>query len=166
MKRSRALLIVSASLFAVWIGYLAWLVHETSSPTVLAYGTSSPNVLARPQFLVADLYVIADIPAHPARPDKPGNPVTIKRVVWSKNPDDGKLASCFVLWPPPRRATLLYWSEPGEYILALSRTEDAGVFQVTPLPRTPGFSGAMGRIYPATHQTLAQLEHLTKEFHP
>ena len=86
----------------------------------------------------------------------------------------------------PKCGKSLGWEGPGEYVLALSHTRDGGdVFQVTPLPRTPGFSGwtpereeewskyrADGEdhrykmIYKATPPTLRQLELLTKEFHP
>jgi hypothetical protein len=59
------------------------------------------------------------------------------------------------------------WQGPGEYILALSRSkEDSSVFEVTALPRTPGFAGESGRIYPATPKTQRQLELLAKEYHP
>ena len=156
MKRSRTLLIVAASLFALWIGYLAF----------LALTASKPDVLSRPQFLMADLYVVAEVPAHPHRPDRPAHLMTVKQIVWSKDPEDAKRTQFFVAWPALRRASPTDWKGPGEYVLALSRTDDANVFLLTPLPRTPGYAGAVGRVYPATSQTLEQVERLKQEFHP
>src|SRR5690349_5234573 len=51
MKRRPWLLAVAVGLFVVWIGYLAF----------LALTTSHPVVLSRPQFLVADLWVIGEV---------------------------------------------------------------------------------------------------------
>jgi hypothetical protein len=70
MKRpSVALLAVAAGLFAAWIGYLAF----------LALTASHPTVLSRPQFLVADLWVIAEV-------DGPEGPVTVREVVYAAPP--------------------------------------------------------------------------------
>jgi len=162
MKKSAWRLATAAVLFACWIAYLA----------SLALTTTQPIVLSRPQFLSADLYVVADVPANPAATDEPANEVTVKRVVWA-----AKAADCLRTKIQVKNLTNTLkqhgwdgWQGPGEYILALSRTkEDSNVFQVTPLPRTPGFpgtSGAPGPLYKATPPTLRQLDQLTAEFHP
>ena len=57
MKKSPWRLALSAVLLACWIGYLAY----------LSATTTHPIVLSRPQFLSADLYVIAEVPAESSR---------------------------------------------------------------------------------------------------
>ena len=156
MRKSGWRLALAAVLFASWIGYLAY----------LAATTTLPLVLSRPQFLSADLYAIADVSANPAAPDEPATAVTVKRVVWSANPEDRTMKAIRVK-DLNRVGPQQNWQGPGEYILALSRTkEDAGVFQLTGLPRTPGFFGEPGRIYTATPATLRQLEMLKEQYHP
>jgi hypothetical protein len=158
MKKSGWRLAVAVVLFFCWIGYLAYLAATTTQPTVLS----------RPQFLIADLYVVAVLAADPATPQEPTNEVTVKKVIWSAKGEDFKQPKMTV----ENLKTLAQlggcgWEGPGEYILALSRTKDnRGVYQVTPLPRTPGFNGAAGRIYMATPSTLRQLEQLKEEYHP
>jgi hypothetical protein len=162
MRKSRLRLLVAAVLFAAWLGYLAYLAATTTQPTVLS----------RPQFLVADLYVIAEIPADPAAAGQPTNVVTVKKLVWSADSGDARRTKLRVEnlnHLEPRYG----WHGPDEYILALSRSKtDAEVFQVTPLPRTPGFratdnqSRPLYRIYPATPTTLRELEQIKDEYHP
>src|SRR5262245_4359892 len=99
MKRSGWRLTLAGGLFAVWIAYLAYLAATTTHHTVLS----------RPQFLVADLYVVADLsdqrfwPTYPvmvAAPaggaavaallpvapasvrDAPGEVIVVKDIVW------------------------------------------------------------------------------------
>jgi hypothetical protein len=151
MTRSRVVLIGSVVLFLGWIGWLGFLAAKTTRPTVLA----------RPQFLMADLYVVADLEGKV----EPADVVAVKQVVWAAPGVDVPRDKLQVKDLPLVKSDH-GWGGPGEYILALSRTPDPKVFQVTPLPRTPGFMGGPGRIYPATHQTLEQLERLKGEFHP
>jgi hypothetical protein len=158
MKRSGWRLAVAALLFMCWIGYLAY----------LAATTTQPIVLSRPQFLIADLYVVATVAANPKMEDEPADEVTVKQVVWSANKDDSKLAKIRVKdLHYHKSATPSGWQGPGDYVLALSRNKDDGQsFQVTPLPRTPGFYGLpSGRIYKATPSTLRQLEFVKEEYH-
>jgi hypothetical protein len=158
MKKSGWRLAVAVVLFACWIGYLAY----------LAATTTQPIVLARPQFLAADVYLVALMAADPATPNEPSNEVTVKKVVWSAKADDFNLKKVQVVnLSTLKSLPASGWQGPGEYILALSRTKENGnVFQVTPLPRTPGFNGSVGRIYKATASTLRQIEDLTQEYHP
>jgi hypothetical protein len=113
MKRSGWRLAVSAVLFVGWISYLAY----------LAATTTEPMVLSRPQFLVADLYVIADVgttrfwPTYPelaavpaggpaaaalldakapAKDNTPGEVVTVREVVWAARDTDLKLERIYV----------------------------------------------------------------------
>jgi hypothetical protein len=154
MKKSAWRLALSVVLFACWIGYLGY----------LAATTTHPIVLSRPQFLSADLYVIANVPADAEKPNEPASVVKVKKVVWSANPDDEKRTTMDVYGLSGLKADYS-WEGPGEYILALTRSKD--FFTVTAIPRTPGFAGEnQGRIYPATPETLRQLELLTAEYHP
>jgi hypothetical protein len=191
MRRSGWRLAVSAILFAGWIGYLTYLVATSGETTVLS----------RPQFLVADLYVIADVKgqrfwqAFPAATvavlgasaaallpsdDGPGDVLTVKEVIWTSQPGDLKGKMLFVnnLHDFGKRG----WRGPGEYIVPLSRASADGpdVYEVTRLPKTPGFPGSAAvdrldsqwqkklsdhiyRLTPATHR---QAEKLAAEFHP
>jgi hypothetical protein len=151
MRKSGWRLALSAALFAGWIGYLAY----------LSATTTHPIVLSRPQFLAADFYVVAEVPADPAAPDEPASVVTVKQVVWSARSEDSKLTAIEVLNLNAKHG----WEGAGEYIMPLSRTKDAKRFRVTSIPRTPGFGGDVGRIYQATPTTLRQLELLNEEYH-
>jgi hypothetical protein len=154
MKRCRVLLVLTTVLFLAWIGWL----------TFLAATTTEPLVLARPQFLLADLYVVADVVANPAS-EEPDDIVTVEQVIWSANQADAQHKKILVK-NLTRMDAHHGWQGPGQYILPLSRTKESDVFQVTALPRTPGFSGGLGRIYHVTPQTLEQLQQLKQEFHP
>jgi len=192
MKKSAWRLALSAVLFVAWIGYLAY----------LAATTTQPVVLSRPQFLSAELYVIAQISADAADAEQPGSHIAVKKVVWANKAEDAGLKTLQVAGLPslkdlekllkkeleeadhiadPKKKEQsrhaaqnkfdlekkFAWDAPGEFILALSHsTTDPSVYTVTALPRTPGFSGQSGRIYPATPATVRQLEMLVKEFHP
>ena len=156
MKKSGWRLALAAVLFACWMSYLTYLVGTTTQPIVLS----------RPQFLAADLYVVAELTASAASADQAADAVTVKKVVWAANADDGKRTKLQVKNLNTVDAAH-GWQGPGEYILAMSRTKENGdVFQLTPLPRTPGFFGDLGRIYPRTASTLRQLEKLKEEYHP
>ena len=169
MKRSAWRLAVAAALFAGWIGYLAY----------LAATTTEPIVLERPQFLVAELYVIASVEAAQASPLET---VTVREVVWAASSADQSLQKITVKNLPkcgvkkqPKDGGALVFPGPGEYILALSHTKEPGVFMVTLEPRTPGFAGRAVQaqmelvgapIYPVTPQTLEQLQIIKAEYHP
>lgn len=165
-----AWLALTALLFAVWIGWLAFLVVRR------------PVVLAHAPFLVADLNVVASV-----RELNDRDPVvTVKEVVWARDPQQAKgLAGKDV------RVTNLSrcrqdWRGPGDYVMPLLRTgEDA--FEVADatglteeakkkdiedhdlLPSlSPGYDpvGEDGKtvrpphIYPATPETRAQLRQI------
>jgi hypothetical protein len=168
MKRSAWRLAATASLFVLWLCYLAY----------LAATTTEPVVLERPQFLVADLYVLADVDAASSTPLETA---TVRKVVWAADPADQNLdkikvknlAKCGVK-KQPKDGGVLNFPGPGEYILALSHTKEPNVFMVTLEPRTPGFPGHAlqaqmelvgAPIYPVTPQSLQQLQIIKTEFH-
>jgi hypothetical protein len=165
MKRSAWRLALAAVLFVGWISYLAY----------LAATTTDPIVLARPQFLTAQLYVIGRISS-----ETPVEIVTVQEVVWAADAADLKLGKITVKNLPKcgmkeQPKGEFVWPGAGDYILALSHTKNAGVFTVTLRPRTPGFAGHAvlaqiemvgAPIYPVTPQTLEQLQNIKAQYHP
>ncbi len=171
MKRSRWRLLVAVVLFAGWIAYLG----------VLAGTSTRPVILSRTQFLTADLYVVATLSAQPG--GEPAPEVVVTDCKWAADPADRKRQKLLVK-NLPKCVEALGWEGPGEYVLALSHLKDSpGLFEVTPLPRTPGFAGWSperfergdpvpgGRdqpprvIYKATGPAQQQLDELIAEFH-
>jgi hypothetical protein len=76
MSRAKFPLIFSACLFAAWLGFLLFLVIE--SRTV---------VLSKPQFLIAQLYVLAEVHDDRGKPD----PDVKVKVLWARDKDDESL---------------------------------------------------------------------------
>ncbi len=145
MDKSKVRVVVTAVLFIAWLGYLAYLVVQSRDAVILS----------RPQFLVAHLYVIADLEgdAHP-------NPaLTIREVAWAADQQDAALAGTAVKVHALDKCGPEHgWSGPGRYILALSRTKDGP--GVTPIPSSPGYGGGPRRIYPDTPDARRQLREL------
>jgi hypothetical protein len=146
MRRRPWLLAAAVALFAAWLGYLAF----------LALTASRPVVLSRPQFLVADLWVVGQVDDFD-RPD-----VKVVEVVHArpelKGEEPAKDAVIEVSNLPKCKEEGM---KPGRYILPLSR-EGQG-YHVTPLPRSPGYGQTLPlRIYPDTPETRAQLHHLPR----
>jgi hypothetical protein len=162
MKSARLRLAVAAALFLAWIGWLAY----------LAATTTHPEVLSRPQFLEADLVVIADVGKEDGHP----NPeVRVVSVPWAKEP----------LGRKPARITVKNlaefdrengWHGPGRYILPLqkvparrsARDKTAGEYVIARVPDSPGFPSVRGsnvryRIYPDNAETRAQLENMRQD---
>ena len=143
MRRpSVALLVAAAGLFAAWLGYLAF----------LALTASHPVVLSRPQFLVADLWVIADV-------DGPEGAVTVRKVEYAAPP---------VMAVAPKEGAAIEvknlaeckkdWAGKGGYVLPL--VVDGSGYRVPPIPRSPGFGSGPPRIYPDTPETRDQLHEM------
>jgi hypothetical protein len=153
MKVSRVRLAVAAVLFLGWIGWLAY----------LAVSNHDPVILSRPQFLIADLWVIGDINT---QDDHPRREVAVREVVWASQ---GKKPSGDVLEVAdlPDMKTENGWRGTGTYMVPVTvRTVGKrDYYTVTPLPRSPGFPEAgERRIYVATPETRAQLDHLLSEW--
>ena len=140
-------LVLAAALFVAWIGMLA----------ILAATTTRPVVLSRPQFLVSDIDVIAQIIQGTHGPD---HEVTIKEVHWLEKENDkltGKKISVLNLDQCDG------WQGPGRYILPLKKTGPDAF--VVPLPGpSPGFDPlkTKPRIYRETPETLRQLSSIDK----
>ena len=125
----RARLAVAALLFVGWLGFLVYLVAE-SRHTV---------VLSRPQLLVSNLCVVAEVKEEKGAPLPR---VLVKRVVWSADPRDEKLldAEVVVLNMSHVGAPQGY-AGSGEYVLPLTKQgpAEAPMYLVTNVPHTPGY---------------------------
>jgi hypothetical protein len=168
MKAVKVRLALAALLFASWIG---WLVY-------LALTTTGTPILSRPQFLVSNLFVIADLTGD----EHPDPTATVEEVFWSADErQDQKLQKQQVaVIHLPRCGPKEGWQGPGQYILPLTRRKSGKNFtyEVTPTPRSPGYpspyhpgnsayspyTSGPPRIYPATRQTMRQLEQIRDEY--
>jgi hypothetical protein len=152
MKPATLRLILAAGLFAAWIGYLAYLAVTAGTQPITREG---PIILSRPQFLVSDLDVIAQIDEmkDPPAPTQ----VTVVDVVWSK-PQPGQERVLHVT----NLSACQGWVGPGRYILPL-RKLDEHTYEVAPIPPSPGTDHHAPRIYLLTVQTREQLQQLVNE---
>lgn len=177
MKPATARLMLTAALFAGWLGYLGYLVvcRPHTPGGLLGAFDGRPLTLSRPQFLVSTLDVVAEVSG-----DK-GEKVVVKEVLFPKagapvKPGDEihveNLDRCRPLAdplardanPPPD------YSGPGEYLLPLQALDpnEPRRFAVVPTPPSPGFplSGGVNvglpRIYPATGEMLAEYRQIAK----
>jgi hypothetical protein len=162
MKRSWPRLIIAAVLF---VGWMSWLVY------LAATGTDAV-VLSRPQFLVANVHLIAEVES---KNGLPAAEVTVRKVSWAvglKNeiPEESKIT----IENLPELKDRHGWEGPGEYILALV-SSTAGkdvIFKVAATPRSPGFPYGQGsanqpgppRIYASTPARQRQLEQIEAAF--
>ena len=135
---------VTVVLFLSWIGWLAY----------LAFTTTKPIVLSRPQFLVSDLDVIAEV-------DGLDEPVTVKEISWPQTDAPKKLINTQIKVENLRDCQDHGWSGPGLYILPL--VMEGMTYRAAAIPPSPGLSrGAKPRIYRATPETRAQLRQIRK----
>lgn len=118
---------VAATLFIAWLGWLLY----------LALGSRQVIVLSRPQFLVANLWIIADVVEKNGRP---AAELTVRELVWSEKPRD-LVGAAIVVADLPSHGPALGWSGPGRYILSLTEVREGKKpsYRVTPLPASPGF---------------------------
>src|SRR5437660_1454248 len=115
MRSARLRLALAAALFLAWIGWLAY----------LAARTSHPIVLSRPQFLVSNLDVSAEVGGG-ARPDPK---VAIKKVHWPHTEQAQKMVGQTI--EVSNLPECGGWKGPGTYILPLT-TDWKKSYQVTP----------------------------------
>lgn len=151
MRPSRLRLSVAAALFAAWIGWLLY----------LAIVSHDLVVLSRPQFLVANLHVVARLSG---TTERPGAAVTIQEVAWAVDPKDRRLPDGPIqVWQLDQCGPEQGWLGSGSYILPLLKMGD-GTFWLAPLPASPGFfprePGEQLRIYPATEAARRQLQEI------
>jgi hypothetical protein len=148
--------------FVGWLGYLGWQVLTRPLTPQGTQGT--PLVLSRPQLLVAEAVVIAEIP------DLESD-IQVVEVLRGEGLEEGQelkvdnLKDCRVPLRGDREtpgAPPLDWSGPGRYLVPLQRL-GAGEYRVTLIPPSPGYSLSAGppRIYPATEEARAQFRRIT-----
>jgi hypothetical protein len=144
-------LVLAAGLFIAWIGVLA----------LLAATSTQPVVLSRPQFLVSDYDVIAQVSQGPHGPDRE---VTIDQVHWPEKENESLKGKKVTISNLDQCDGL---EGPGQYILPLKKA-DAGHFVVASPAMSPGFEPikARPRIYRATPETLRQLSAISKAKNP
>jgi len=148
-------LVLAAGLFAAWIGFLG----------LLAATSTKPVVLFRPQFLVSEIDLIAQLNGTAKRPDPDA---TVEEVRWPAK-EIGNLIG--------KKITILNldqcdgWEGPGRYILPLQKRfdghqqkEEQGTFVVVSPGMSPGFepSKVRPRIYRVLPETLRQLDSIIR----
>jgi len=149
VTRQKRLAILAAGLFLAWIGWLAY----------LAITAARPVVLSRPQFLVSDLDVIAQV-----EETKTGanDEATVKEVYWPLQDRPVMRDQKIVV---TNLGACTGWQGPGRYILALHHGTEGN--EVVAPGKSPGFppaspefgqTVARPRIYPVTIETIRQLE--------
>jgi hypothetical protein len=143
-RRHAAFLVLSAVLLGGWIAYLLY----------LALTTRHPVVLSRPQFLVSDTDVTAQV-------DSLDGPVTVVKVHHLANPtaslDPGKTIAVENL-----TECQVDWRGPGPYILPLVTIDPGHTYKVARIPQSPGYSGGSPRIYPAGGDAEKQILEIRK----
>jgi hypothetical protein len=148
MMSPKARLVLAASLFIAWIGWLVYLVVQSRNPVILS----------RPQFLVTDLYVTAHLTADDG---KPSALAMIDEVLWAAPGRDkpakgtqievARLSKC-----GPKQG----WQGKGLYLLPLSPAIPPRIYRLVSIPPSPGYSAREPddlRIYAATEDALRQV---------
>ena len=140
-------LAVASLAFVGWLGFLGYLVFRSRDL----------EVLSRPQFLNANLHVIASL----AGSEKPETKGKLTEIVWSAAEADAKLVGSEIAIQDLDAVTAkLGWEGAGEYIVPLARTKTG--YRLAPIPPSPGYGGNMGRIYRVTPETREQLSRMPR----
>ena len=151
MTPQKTRLLLAATLFAAWIGYLLYLVVTLPrSPNEL------PIVLSRPQILVSKVDVVGTINL------KDGT-VKVKDVLFpsaGKKPEKGD--EIVVTNLGDVMPTLAEQANLGTCLLPLETPDDGMTYRVVHVPPSPGYSHGEARIYPATGETLAEYRAIQK----
>jgi hypothetical protein len=158
MQRSRPWLIITAALFAAWMGWLGYMVLTVRREA--AEGGGEPVVLSRPQFLVASLVVTAAVEGKDRKPDT----AKVVEVHWPDNEETRQLVGRTV--EVANLAASQGLAGAGTYLLPLQDTADG--YRVAPTPPSPGYPpvanqrGDLGppRIYPSTPHVREQLDQI------
>src|SRR5262245_59170149 len=119
MKRPALLLAVSLGLFAAWVGWLGY----------LAATARRPVVLSRPQLLVAELVVIAQVDAKPEK----GQPARLT-IQESYGPPGGPAVRKTGTITVENLHECEGWQGPGVFILPLAAAGGENVYRVVSIP--------------------------------
>jgi hypothetical protein len=160
MKPAVTRLVLTATLFLAWMGYLGFQVLTRPQTA-----TGAPLVLSRPQILASQIDVIATVP------EENGEEVTVKEVLY---PAEASLKAGDVIHVTNIRDCVALrnvgekpvkdWTGPRDYLLPLRPLPGKNKYEVAPIPPSPGFFTAdpRPRIYPANEAALAQYRHIAK----
>jgi len=151
MNKGGLRLLFATTMFLGWIGYLAFLVSNTTRGT-----DGKPIRLSIPQFLVSEI----DLEATETAPGK----ISVEKVLWVSR-EDTKPAVGSLLNVPQLDQARGYSQNVKKWLIPLRTRDNGKTFEVVPVPPSPGFSGDKGRIYPALPGVLAQYESLRSR-HP
>lgn len=151
MKTGGMRLLFATALFLGWIGYLAYLVSNTTRGT-----DGKPVRLSIPQFLVSEFDLLAS--------ESSLENISVEKVLWSSR-EDSKPKEGSVLKVPQLDQAKGYSQNVKKWLIPLRTRDEGKTFEVVPIPPSPGFSGDKGRIYPASPGVLAQYESLRSK-HP
>jgi len=148
-------LILVTLLFTCWMGYLIYL---AATRPLMSDGV--PLVLSRPQFLVSELDVIAEVNG-----TGPDATVVIKEILYPKSGAEveveqklavGNLGQCRLRQPVAGEKNHPPPIAPGLYLLPLQKQEKS--YTVVPTPRSPGYppplSSAIPRVYAVNDPAL------------
>jgi hypothetical protein len=159
-------LILVGAVFAGWIGYLGYLVYMQSRPTAAI-------VLSRPQLLISDVDVIAEVDGN----SEPAQ-VRVKEVLYVRKKEGaGKQTAA----PEAGKAIEVYgikrsghhnartgkhepdFTGPHTYLLPLRAVGD-NRYEVVPIPYSPGYPLQPGppRIYPDSPEIRAQYQQIPR----
>jgi hypothetical protein len=159
VSRRRLFLLLTSVAFALWIGYLFYLVLLHDRPVIHWSPfeiTKTPEIIvSRSQLLEAELVISARI-------DQLDGPAEECEVIWHRPGIDtvkvGPTLAIGNLWQCKESG----WTGPGRYLLPLVREKDG--YSIAPVPPTPGYPanspGRPGppRIYVDTPETRKQVE--------
>lgn len=147
MSTERARLGIALAAFVGWIGWLGFLAATATRPTVLS----------RPQFLISEVDIRAELHEADGKPDPL---VHVADVLFSREPKHPgiELDKPLVVTNLPQVSLENGWQGPGPYILPLVKEGDK--YQVASIPRSPGYGGGWPRIYRVTPETILQLRQI------
>lgn len=148
---ARMRLIVAALLFAGWIGWIGY----------LALTTTRPIVLSRPQFLMSEFDVVAQLRGDAKHPEPN---IVIDEVLWSTNAAAKPASEKLDVVNLPLLTKDDGWQGAGVYIVPLVK-EDSD-YRVPAIPLSPGFSERQSRprIYLRTPETIEQVRQIRAAF--
>lgn len=128
----KARLVVSAALFLAWIAFLAYLVAVTRHPIILS----------RPQILVSDLCVLADVDEQDSQQT---SEVHVVEVLWASDNDKSLEGQLLVLSDLADLGQAQGWAGKGRYLLPLTKRklEKQSTYELTPMPLMPGFQATV-----------------------
>ncbi|HZZ81982.1 MAG TPA: hypothetical protein VFE62_26015 [Gemmataceae bacterium] len=120
MTSAKARVMTFGALFLIWLGYLFYLVLHTTDP-----------VIARPQFLIAQAVVVADITG---TADAPKADIVVRQVLWVSDPAL-KLGGKTLLVPDLLGCGKDQGYEgPRSYVLPIVFSGSGNAWQITPIP--------------------------------